>query len=123
MTTPDTKARPLTNAARDVLAERQRQISAKGYDHAHDDEHVNEEISAMAAFYAMPEGARAWDATSTGYGDTLGEAMIPHRWFMPSPCERRRELVKAGALVLAEIERLDRAAGNGLPRDAQGGAA
>jgi hypothetical protein len=100
-----------SQAALDVLAERRRQIEAEGYDPAHDDEHVNDEIAAMAAYYAMPEAARAWPANETGYGDNWGAAIIPHGWHMPRPCDRRRELVKAAALLLAEIERLDRAAG------------
>jgi hypothetical protein len=96
-------------AASDVLAERQRQIGAEGYAPEHDDEHVNGEIAAMAAFYAMPDGARDWPATETGYGETFGEAIKPDCWDAKTG-DRRRELVKAGALILAEIERLDRAA-------------
>jgi hypothetical protein len=100
-----------TAAADDVLAERRRQIGAYDYDLDHDDGHINDEIAALACYYAMPPAARDWDTTSTGYGDTLGEAILPARWVVPNPCDRRRELVKAGALILAEIERLDRAAG------------
>lgn len=96
-------------AAADVLAERRRQITAEGWTPDHDDHHVNEEIAALACFYAMPDGARDWDATSTGYGDTLGHAIIPENWSVKTG-DRRRELVKAGALILAEIERLDREA-------------
>ncbi|WP_073105064.1 hypothetical protein [Pollutimonas bauzanensis] len=70
---------------------------------------VNDEIAAMAAFYAMPPGAREWPASETGYGDTLGDAILLEGWIGKAP-DRRRELVKAGALVLAEIEGLDRAA-------------
>jgi hypothetical protein len=98
-----------TLAAQDVLAERQRQVNAEGYEPEHDDEHVNGEIGAMAAFYAMPDGARDWPATETGYGETFGEAIKPEGWEGKTG-DRRRELVKAGALILAEIERLDRAA-------------
>ena len=94
-------------AALDVLAERRRQIEKEGYDPTHDDAHVNDEIAALACFYAMPPAAREWCAESTGYGDTLGEAILPDGW-VASWSERRRELVKAGALILAEIERLDR---------------
>lgn len=99
----------LSDAARDVLAERRRQQTTEGYDPAHDDEHVNDEIAAMAAFYAMPPGAREWDASGTGYGKQLGDAMRPEDWDGKTG-DRRRELVKAGALVLAELERIDRAA-------------
>jgi hypothetical protein len=100
-----------TAAARDVLAERRRQIDHEGYDQKHDDEHVCEEIAAYAAFYAMPPATRDWPAEETGYGTTWGWAIVPDGWRVPEPDDRRRELVKAGALILAEIERLDRAEG------------
>lgn len=96
-----------TPAVQDVVNERARQIEVEGWTPEHDDEHVCEEIAAMACFYAMPAGARDWCAESTGYGATLGEAILPEGWDA-KPGDRRRELVKAGALILAEIERLDR---------------
>jgi len=97
-----------TQAARDVLAERQRQISEQDWTPEHDDEHVNDEIAAMACFYLMPDAARAWNASSTSYGATLGEAILPDGWYGKTG-DRRRELVKGVALGLAEIERIDRA--------------
>ena len=99
-----------TAAARDVLAERRRQIAEEGHHPEHDDAHPNGEIAAYAAFYAMPPAAREWPATETGYGETWGEAIVPADWSVPKVGDRRGELVKAGALILAEIERLDRAA-------------
>ncbi|HEJ6316884.1 TPA: hypothetical protein SL844_000984 [Pseudomonas aeruginosa] len=96
----------------DVQAERRRQVEAEGWTPEHDDEHACDEIAAFACFYAMPPAARDWDASSTGYGDTLGEAILPEGW-EPKTGDRRRDLVKAGGLILAEIERLDRAAAPG----------
>jgi len=106
---PDTPEETHTAAARDVLAERQRQVSIEDWTPEHDDAHACGEIAAFAALYAMPSAARDWPATETGYGDTFGAALCPEDW-QPKFGDRRRELVKAGALVLAEIERLDRAA-------------
>ncbi|WP_374005547.1 hypothetical protein [Delftia lacustris] len=101
----------LSQAVRDVLAERQRQVEAEGYDTEHDDAHVMGEIGALAALYLMPDGARDWDATSTTYGATLGQALLPEDWTMPKMGEnRRRDVVKGIACGLAELERLDRAA-------------
>lgn len=97
-----------SDALRDVAAERRRQITAEGWTPEHDDNHVNDEIAALACFYAMPPGAREWDTSSTGYGLRLGDAILPHDWASIEDGDRRRELVKAGALILAEIERLDR---------------
>lgn len=101
---------PLTQAARDVLSERQRQVEEEGYDPEYDDSHANDEIAAMAALFVMPEGARDWDARSTGYGQTLGEALLPPDWNFPRMSNRRDQLVKGTAMALAEIERIDRAA-------------
>lgn len=98
------------SAVADVLNERRRQVEAEGYDPAHDDEHANDEIAALACYYAMPPAARDWSALDTGYGDTFGAAIIPAGWAVPGACDRRRELVKAAALILVEIERMDRAA-------------
>ncbi|MDF1653392.1 hypothetical protein P1J24_31905, partial [Pseudomonas aeruginosa] len=92
----------------DVQAERRRQVEAEGWTPEHDDGHACDEIAAFACYYAMPPAVRDWDASSTGYGATLGEAVLPEGW-KPKTGDRRRELVKACALSLAEIERLDRA--------------
>lgn len=103
---------PTPQAWLDVQAERRRQVQAEGWTPEHDDEHTCDEIAAMACFYAMPPAARDWDARSTGYGDTLGCAMLPDGWVAKTG-DRRRELVKAGALIVAEVERLDRASAKG----------
>jgi hypothetical protein len=96
-----------TQAAQDVLAERRRQVDEEGWDADHDDEHDEGELGMAAACYAM-EGA----SNLTLAGDE-GEppSMWPwdEEWWKPSP-EPRRNLVKAAALILAEIDRLDRQA-------------
>ena len=99
----------LSDAARDVLTERRRQITTKGWDNVHDDAQRNDEIAAFAAVYAMPEVARDWPAKETGFGRTFAEALTPFCW-EPKFGDRRRDLVKAAALLVAEIERIDRAA-------------
>jgi hypothetical protein len=101
----------LSHASIDVLAERRRQVEVKGWDHEHDDAQKCDEIAAFAAVYAMPEAARDWPAKETGYGATFAEALLPFAW-EPKFGDRRRDLVKAAALLVAEIERLDRAASN-----------
>ncbi|MBZ7262444.1 hypothetical protein FMK81_13095 [Klebsiella oxytoca] len=90
-----------TTAATDVLAERQRQITAEGWTPEHDDEYQHCEMAVAAACYIM--------------ADDDPRADVPELWPWPSewwkPTDVRRDLVKAGALILAEIERLDRATG------------
>ncbi|MGP1629956.1 MAG: hypothetical protein ACTS8S_00545 [Giesbergeria sp.] len=90
----------LEDAARDVLAERQRQISAEGWTPEHDDEHYLGELSQAAACYA-----------SQAFGNYGLPTYWPWaaKWWKPSK-DPRRNLIKAGALILAEIERMDRAA-------------
>jgi len=97
-----------TKAARDVLFERDRQISAEGWSAEHDDAHGNCSLARAAAAYAL---------VGSSDGRVIGDEMEPSivtriwpwddEWWKPSGV-RRRNLIKAGALILAEIERLDR---------------
>ncbi|CAB3681277.1 hypothetical protein [Achromobacter kerstersii] len=100
-----------TSAARDVLAERQRQITAEGWTPDHDDQHDTGELASAAASYAQcaglqREGAVCENAFKAPYVENWPWSEY---WWKPST-DPRRNLVKAGALILAEIERLDRAA-------------
>lgn len=92
------KAEPLTAAARDVLAERKRQISVEGWTPEHDDNHGRGTLAEAGACYAM----------------AFGNQPMPMDWPWGvnwwKPKDRRSNLVRAGALILAEIERFDRAA-------------
>lgn len=95
----------LTDAASAVLAERQRQIEVGGWTPAHDDEHTSGDMAMAAACYAtaslVPEGDEV---------ERLQQLLWPwpREWWKPTG--QRRNLVLAGALILAEIERLDRLA-------------
>lgn len=99
--------RERTQAAVDILAERMRQIEGEGWTPEHDDEHRSFQMAEAAACYA--------DAAA--YANIYGEAPArpssdwPWDWKWWKPASPRRMLVKAGALILAEIERIDRAAG------------
>lgn len=88
-----------SQAVLDVAAERRRQVDAKGWTPEHDDEHVAGELATAGASYAL---------VAVGYG-----LLALRTWPWPAglkPTTPRRDLVKAGALILAEIERLDRMA-------------
>ncbi|WP_038769585.1 hypothetical protein [Burkholderia pseudomallei] len=89
----------LTNAARDVLIERRRQIEQEGWTPEHDDKCGDLEISCAAGCYAMY--TLAYPA---------GDPPPPWPWATDwwKPTTQRRNLVKAAALILAELERLDR---------------
>ena len=93
-----------TRAVRDVIAERRRQIEAEGWSPSHDDEHEGCELAMAAACYAGNAGGYSW---MDGWP---GENLWPWSRDHWKPSTARRDLVKAAALILAEIERLDRAA-------------
>lgn len=82
-----------------IASERLRQVMEEGWNWTHDDEHENGELALAAVVYATPRDERRavmslwpWD----------------EEWYKPG--ERIRELVKAGALIAAEIDRLQRVA-------------
>ncbi|MBJ9695719.1 hypothetical protein [Burkholderia cenocepacia] len=94
-------ARSETNSAvHDVFAERRRQIEAEGWTPEHDDHHADGSMALAAACYAVADN------------ENYPLAELPDLWpWDPDwwkPSTERRNLVKAGALILAEIERLDR---------------
>lgn len=81
----------------DIKAERRRQVEAEGYSSAHDAEHPGEMAKA------------AWCYENHAGSDT--SATPPEEWpWEPDawkPKDLCRDLVRAGALYLAEAERLD----------------
>ncbi|WP_259364452.1 hypothetical protein [Pseudomonas aeruginosa] len=99
----------------DVQAERRRQIEAEGWTPEHDDAHSHGEMARAAACYALAGSSAPNDGTAA----LLVSLAWPwdEQWWKPSTA--RRDMVKACALGLAEIERLDRvAASQGGPSDA-----
>ncbi len=93
-----------SKASRDVFGERHRQINAEGWTPKHDDEHGDGALAEAAAVYALSE--RQIEIIRYR-GGSISE-LFPEWPYKPK--DRRRDLVRAGALILAEIERLDRAA-------------
>ena len=95
-----------TAAARDVLAERERQVSAEGWTPEHDDKHANGQMAVAAGYYAL--------ACGFPHERDIGNGHLPNHWpwdaYWWKPRDHRNNLMRAGALILAEIERLDRAA-------------
>jgi hypothetical protein len=80
-----------------IAAERQRQLEAEGWSPEHDAEHVRGELARAAAVYAIPPDRR--DPSIWSY-------LWPGWEYKPNADDRIRELVKAGALIAAEIDRL-----------------
>lgn len=105
----------LSKAAVDVLTERQRQL--KTYTPEHDDAQTDGQLGRAAAAYAVASNSAVyeqdkarparWDHSYIPHVDRLW----PWNWTYWKPKDRRHDLVRAGALILAEIERLDRIVG------------
>lgn len=90
-----------------IARERERQIFKEGWSAKHDDGHGDGALARAGAVYATPEKLRQHKMI----GDyTVQDHLWPfdEEWFKPTPEDRIRELVKAGALIAAEIDRLQR---------------
>jgi hypothetical protein len=89
----------------EIADERRRQTDVEGWTLEHDDEHVNGEMAQAAAAYTF---------CAIGRYPGNRQTNIPIRWPWSTtswkPREPRRDLIRAAALIVAEIERLDRAA-------------
>lgn len=86
-----------------IAQERQRQIEVERFDKYHDEDHDSQELAFAAVTYAMP-----FEETGSGKSKIKRIHFWPWepRWWKPTPNDRIRELVKAGALIAAEIDRL-----------------
>ncbi|WP_063888222.1 hypothetical protein [Burkholderia ubonensis] len=106
--TPADAGEAVTAAARDVLAERRQQVETEGWTSEHDDAHASGELAMAGACYA----------TTAVLGNVSAPMGWPwsDAWFKPTT--PRRNLIKAAALIIAEIERIDRAAARTGERDA-----
>lgn len=95
--------RPLSPGMLAVIAERQRQIDAEGYTVEHDNSHPQGELAKAGAAYAQ----HAADPMPGRLGRTP-LALWPWDADSWKPQGFRRDLVRACALILADIERFDR---------------
>jgi hypothetical protein len=93
----------------EISVERERQISAEGWSAEHDDQHKDRSMAKAAAAYCQ-------SAANPGTYQTGPQAAIDFPLIWPSgwsrrwwkPKDPRRDLIRAAALIVAEIERLDR---------------
>ena len=89
-----------------IAEERQRQIVQEGWTKEHDAKHCNGELAMAAVSYAIEPHQRPH------YSPDVDAP--PYTWpfhkscWKPTPYNRIKELVKAGALIAAEIDRLQR---------------
>ena len=85
-----------------IAAERRRQIEVEDYSADHDRASGPGVLIQAAMCYATPDSKRVFRG---------GRAPIDWPWtadyWKPTPDDREREMVKAGALIAAEIDRLN----------------
>jgi hypothetical protein len=93
-----------------VIQERRRQELAEGFTPAGDDLQADGALARAAGCYAIGPQFLMMHRMGDGAGNILD---VPVNWPWPpvwwKPRSRREDLVRAGALILAEIERIDRA--------------
>lgn len=96
-----------------IAEERKRQVEREGFDIHHDSEHGAGELVDAALCYAAVASATARGSVAedwpiqmvNGYADPALHWPWAARWWKPSD-DPIRNLVKAGALIAAEIDRL-----------------
>lgn len=83
-----------------VARERGRHRLEHGFTDAKDDTYIHSELALAAACYALPDIMRSHMVSLWPWN---------YRHWKPAPHDRISELAKAGALIVAEIDRLLRA--------------
>jgi hypothetical protein len=93
-----------------IAAERKRQIEEEGWTPKYNDLWKNGELADAAVCYALSKEDRDLDVMVCDSIQYLFNRLWPffdEQW-KPTPDNRIRELEKAGALIAAEIDRLQR---------------
>lgn len=94
-----------------IRAERKRQVLQKGYTPEHDDGHEFGELGLAAALYALPYGYEMGNEPLITQSDFINLHITLETgcdFILPPEPDRLRRLAKAGALIAAEIDRLER---------------
>lgn len=102
------------NVAAEIVAERERQKAVEGWTPEHDDAHKDGQLADAAGCYALYAAAEIRVPGMVGGHPAFEWPWERAAWNPKGP---RRDLIRAAALIVAEIERIDRAA-----RAANGGA-
>lgn len=106
--TPDTPSPAGPDGWQLVLAERERQIAQEGWTPEHDDRHDGGELLRAGVLYFLRGKYGPDFLTYDDDGSPIGWPWEPEWW---KPKDRQRDLVRAGALCLAEEARINRVRG------------
>lgn len=103
------------SGARAIYEERERQKHSEGWTPEHDAQHTDNSLAMAAVAYAAPEPVYVLDADSEDmrfhFLDVWPDSW-DIAWDKRGQIDRRRSLVIAGALIAAEIDRIDHATRN-----------
>jgi hypothetical protein len=94
-----------------IAAERNRQIEEEGFTAEHDDRWKKGELAQAAMCYCMAEPDPEDIRNGSVEYCVPDEWPFSRKWWKPTLDNRIRELEKAGALIAAEIDRLQRLEG------------
>jgi len=90
-----------------IAEERQRQIEVEGWTAEHDAIHQDGEMAMAAAVYAWPTTYMATGAPRCAIITKRELWPWDDKWYKPNQQENKvADLIKAGALIAAEIDRL-----------------
>ena len=101
-----------------ISAERNRQIAYEEYSLNHDDEHTEGELGLAAIAYIQADDGDRWAYEHEHCVYTPAFSYWPWEISFWKPQDRIRNLVRAGALIAAEIDRIQRIQSCGHPRSA-----
>ncbi len=89
-----------------ISDERKRQIEVEGWTKEHDVEHIDGSLAFAAVCYAIPSAYRNYSYCPLRKENLPDLWPWDKEWWKPTPENRIKELVKAGALIAAEIDRI-----------------
>lgn len=95
-----------TQGAVDVLEERRRQVDSEGWSFDHDQQHNLFELAKAAACYADCVAEHFDIEEEYEVIEVPTDWPWDDKWWKPK--NPRRDLVRAAALIIAEIDRIDR---------------
>jgi hypothetical protein len=98
-----------------IADERKRQVEEEGYTPEHDQGHSEGELGVAGACYALDLAIGPDDEVASSFQSHCAEASDQcwpwdPKWWNPTPSDPVRQLAKAGALIAAEIDRLQKIA-------------
>jgi len=96
-----------------IAAERERQITSEGWSPDHDDTHAGGELADAAACYAAVAASQARGPWIPENSELITEGHMagldwPFETGAFKPEDQRKNLIRAGALIAAELDRLNR---------------